>query len=115
MQLTNRLQTATSDAAVFSYAGKLILQGLLPYRDFWDNKPPLIFYTQALGFLLSPHGLWGPLLLQTAAFLATESLIFFFARQALPDEKWARRAAFLLATLGLTNPFLTENAHLTET
>ncbi|HZK75986.1 MAG TPA: glycosyltransferase family 39 protein [Candidatus Kapabacteria bacterium] len=36
------------DQAVFSTAGEMILRGAVPYRDFLDTKPPLIFYIYAL-------------------------------------------------------------------
>ncbi len=31
------------DARLFAYIGKMWGQGLIPYRDIWDNKPPGIF------------------------------------------------------------------------
>ena len=49
------------DAGLFLYAGQLLLQGGLPYRDVWDHKPPLIYVIDALGLLLgggSPIGVW---------------------------------------------------------
>ncbi len=48
----NLLKNNESDSTIFAYAGQLVRQGLLPYRDFWDNKPPLIFYTEALAYAL---------------------------------------------------------------
>ena len=51
------------DQAVFSTAGEMILRGAVPYRDFLDTKPPLIFYiyAAALGVFgrheCSPHAL----------------------------------------------------------
>jgi hypothetical protein len=113
-QVFNPLRGLTSDAALFAYGGKLILLGYVPYRDFWDNKPPAIFYTDALGFLLG-RGHWlGPTALQGVALLLTVHLVWLAAREAFPDRA-ARLAAFILATLALGNPFLLEGGHLTET
>lgn len=49
------------DSGVYSYAGTRILEGELPYRDFWDHKPPGIYYLNALAFKLlglTPWALW---------------------------------------------------------
>lgn len=49
------------DAGVFLYAGQRILQGDVPYRDFWDHKGPAIFYINALGLIIgqgSEVGVW---------------------------------------------------------
>lgn len=49
------------DSGVFLYAGQRILQGDVPYRDFWDHKGPAIFYINALGLLIgqgSEVGVW---------------------------------------------------------
>ncbi|MBM3120613.1 MAG: hypothetical protein FJZ97_00325 [Chloroflexi bacterium] len=86
------------DSGVFLYAGQRILEGDVPYRDFWDHKGPAIFYVNALGLALgggAEAGVWflevlalgsagllgyvllrgqfgfGPALLSTAGWLAT--------------------------------------------
>ncbi|HEV3326083.1 MAG TPA: hypothetical protein VG052_10775, partial [Puia sp.] len=46
------------DKEVFRYAGRVILKGGIPYRDFFDHKPPLIFFLNSLGLLLGNWGLW---------------------------------------------------------
>jgi hypothetical protein len=53
--------TVGVDSGVFAYGGEQVLQGKLPYRDFWDHKPPAVFYLDALSIaLLGPtaNGLW---------------------------------------------------------
>jgi hypothetical protein len=62
------------DSGVFLYAGWRILSGELPYRDIWDHKPPLIYYLNALGLVVSGGSRWGVwciefILLFTAALL----------------------------------------------
>lgn len=39
------------DAGIFMYGGMLINKGYLPYRDLWDNKPPLVYYIASVGYL----------------------------------------------------------------
>lgn len=36
------------DEASYAYIGKRALEGLTPYRDFYEMKPPLLFYVYAL-------------------------------------------------------------------
>lgn len=47
------------DGGFFLYAGQQILNGKIPYQDFWDSKGPGIFYINALGLLLGNGSRWG--------------------------------------------------------
>ena len=47
------------DGGFFLYAGQQIVDGSLPYRDFWDSKGPGIFYVNALGLSLGAGTRWG--------------------------------------------------------
>lgn len=47
------------DGGFFLYAGQQILDGKIPYRDFWDSKGPGIFYVNALGVFLGNGSRWG--------------------------------------------------------
>src|SRR5258708_16405005 len=38
-----------SDKEIFTYTGWAISKGLVPYRDFFDHKPPLIFFIYSPG------------------------------------------------------------------
>lgn len=40
------------DSGAFLYIAQSILDGKIPYREAWDNKPPAVFYIDALGLLL---------------------------------------------------------------
>lgn len=54
-------QAVVDDTEVFSYTGMAIAKGLVPYRDFFDHKPPMIYFINFAGYLLgggSPWGLW---------------------------------------------------------
>ncbi len=42
------------DAAVFMLAGSRIRDGLMPYRDLWDHKPPGSYLLNALGQTILP-------------------------------------------------------------
>ncbi len=60
-----------ADSELFAYHGWCVAQGLAPYRDFWDNKPPGIWWLNALGFALCGEGPGGPLLICAAALTVT--------------------------------------------
>ncbi|HEY6900348.1 MAG TPA: hypothetical protein VI233_06890 [Puia sp.] len=54
-------QLVVDDKEIFSYAGMAIAKGLVPYKDFFDHKPPVIFFINFAGYVLgggSPWGLW---------------------------------------------------------
>ncbi len=46
------------DKEVFRYGGWVLSKGGVPYRDFFDHKPPLIYFLNFAGLLL---GFLGPL------------------------------------------------------
>ena len=47
------------DSSVFTYIGKVILQGGMPYRDTFDHKGPLIYLINALGLAINERiGVW---------------------------------------------------------
>ena len=46
------------DRQVFIYGSMTILKGGIPYRDFFDHKPPLIYLILAIGWPLKWWGIW---------------------------------------------------------
>jgi 4-amino-4-deoxy-L-arabinose transferase-like glycosyltransferase len=60
------------DSGVFLYAGWRILRGDIPYVQIWDHKPPLIFYINAIGLVISNNSRWGVWAIEfISLFLAT--------------------------------------------
>lgn len=49
-----------SDSSIFRYAGWTVAEGLPCYAHAWDHKGPLIFFANAIGYLLFPASDWGP-------------------------------------------------------
>lgn len=98
------------DSGIFLYFGQQILRGDLPFRDLWDHKPPLIFYIDALGLLLTPRSLWGVWLLEfTAVGLAG---LFGYAALRRVFPRWA---AFLAAAAAVVHvAFFLEGGNMTE-
>lgn len=71
IQLTvNSLRAGNGfDGWVFAYGGQQVLAGRTPYLDFWDNKPPLIYFINALGLFLGGGSKLGICLLENSLFL----------------------------------------------
>lgn len=64
------------DQAAFMDGGEMILHGgAVPYRDFIDTKPPVIFYLYALSALLFGHHQWSIRLLDV---LLTGGALYYF-------------------------------------
>lgn len=68
------------DQIVFIGVGDGWLHGLLPYRDLFDHKGPLMYLIQCAGLLLAP-GKYGIFILETACAAATSELLFRCGRQ----------------------------------
>jgi hypothetical protein len=98
------------DSGVFLYMGWRLLNGDIPYRDIWDHKPPLIYFVDALGLILTPDSLWGVWLLQFIFIFFTLFLIY-----KLLDREFGLYAA-LAGTITLTSGLLTilEKGNVTE-
>lgn len=87
------------DGGFFLYAGGQILDGKIPYQDFWDSKGPGIFYINALGLFLGGGSRWGVWFVEFICIFGT--LVFLY--KALSNH-WGEGAGLfgsLLAGLGL--------------
>ncbi len=70
------------DSSLFAYGGKMVTEGKLLYRDFWDHKPPAIFYTDALEILLmgaTPWAFWWA----DIAWVAVSTAVLYFVLRKL--------------------------------
>jgi hypothetical protein len=69
------------DSGVFLYSGWRIINGDLPYRDFWDHKPPVIFFINALGLLITNNSRWGVWLIEFIGLFLAALLGFKLVRK----------------------------------
>jgi len=82
----------STDAAVFVLAGSRIRDGVMPYRDLWDSKPPGSYLLNALGQTVLPWlDPWLVAWLLTAVFAGTSILLidYLLRRRLSSGKSWA--------------------------
>lgn len=63
------------DREIFQYIGMILNNDLLPYRDVFDHKPPIIYFINYIGFLITPNNYWGTfIIINLLGFIATLSI-----------------------------------------
>lgn len=67
------------DSAMFQTIGKYWLQGVRPYTGLWDSKGPMIFFVNAIGYLLTGSKT-GVFLLQVCCMIITSLLAYRMLR-----------------------------------
>ncbi len=101
------------DYGIFAYGGFAINKGMAIYKDFWDNKPPGIFYLNSMAF-----NLFGSV---PSAIKRLESIFFVLGALAFYGimRRFGCAKAFSLAGVALffsllTIPSFLENGNMTE-
>lgn len=71
------LQTgAPDDSSVFAYIGWAMHRGLMPYRDIWDHKGPLLYSLQFAGISLHPASTMGIGIMELVAYAIAFFLLY---------------------------------------
>lgn len=76
----------STDANTYLTMGRGLLRGVVPYRDLFDHKGPLLYILYALGALLHPEGFYGVFALQVFALTGTLYSLYRTARQMGTEE-----------------------------
>jgi len=97
------------DEGVYATIAQGLLAGDVPYRDLFDNKPPLVYGWYALSFLLFGEDVVAPRILAALLLSATTCAVFGQAR-ALFSRRLAYAAAGLFA-LATGLPFVALHAN----
>jgi hypothetical protein len=98
-----------SDKDIFAYGGWALSKGLVPYRDFVDHKPPLIYFVHCLG--LSAGGFWGLWVLNAGLALLASWLLFKCCRRYNAPFPWLPP---LLFNLMLRDNLISEGINMTR-
>jgi 4-amino-4-deoxy-L-arabinose transferase-like glycosyltransferase len=101
------------DDQMFGYFGWRIAHGATLYNDVWDNKPPGIYWTNALGFLIGGDSYAGVIALCSSA--VGVALIAFFVVCNSVYFRGAAAVATILAAFYLTHGFFQGGTNRTET
>lgn len=91
------------DEGAYGYLGKLAAKGLTPYLDFYEMKPPMLFYLYGLGGTVFGFTDLGLRLFALALTLCSSLLIFLILRSYI-SQHFALVGAALFSILSL-NPF----------
>jgi hypothetical protein len=104
----------STDSGTFAYCGEVIRNGGLMYRDCWDNKPPGVYYLNAIAIWLggaNPFAIW----LFQAIWLTIAVVAFFLIlTQVWEHTGLAALSAFALLLLVLY-PDIFQGGNFTET
>ena len=65
-----------ADSGLFAYYGQQILAGRILYKDLWDEKPPGVYYVDALAILIAGETPWSIWWLGLAWIAATTIILF---------------------------------------
>jgi hypothetical protein len=84
------------DEGVYATIAQGVLDGRVPYRDLFDNKPPLVYIWYAFSFTLFGESVFAPRILASICLSLTTLALFNQARMVLPMPA-ARFAAALFA------------------
>lgn len=91
------------DEGAYGYLGKLAAKGLTPYLDFYEMKPPMLFYLYGLGGMLFGFTDLGLRLYGLLLTLCSSLLIFLILSRYI-SKHFALVGAALFSILSL-NPF----------
>ena len=101
------------DDQMFGYFGWRIAHGATLYSDVWDNKPPGVYWTNALGFLIGGDSYGGVIALCVLA--VTASIVCYFVISASVYSRGAAAVGTILAAFYLTHGFFQGGTNRTET
>ena len=100
------------DEGEYAYTAYFTRQGVVPYRDIFDQKPPLIFLIFYFSEILNPGGTWGPRVLSLISAYAVAVLLFLTGKE-LFDTRTGLVSMWLFIAM-LTIPEMTPFAANTE-
>lgn len=87
------------DEGTYATIAQGVLDGKVPYRDLFDNKPPLIYGWYALSFALFGESVWAPRILAACLLSLTTLALFGQAKLVMPrGVAYTAAAVFALST-----------------
>ena len=88
---------AAKDSSVFRYVAYAMSKGLVPYKDIFDHKGPLLYLINYLGYLINEEiGVW---LFEYIAILITTFFIFAISKRTCKHNLLAALTTFVSLAL----------------
>ena len=97
------------DEGVYATIAQGLLDGKVPYRDLFDNKPPLVYGWYAFSFLLFGESVVAPRIVASLLLSGTTLLLFSEARMVFPRGVAYAAAGIFAVSTGL--PFVALHAN----
>ena len=91
------------DEGFYAATAQIIRDGGLPYRDAFDNKPPLIFGWFALSFEVFGETLWAPRLMAAICVSATVPVIYAQGRTLFTHRAGVIAALAFALSIGIAD------------
>lgn len=99
-----------ADADVYSYMGRLIVDGYIPYVDGWDHKGISLYFINAIGYLIGFKSILGIRILELILILYAFSKIF-----TILSVKFSEIISFIACGIGmLTMKYFLQGGNMTE-
>src|SRR3990172_13194561 len=97
------------DEGVYATIAQGLLNGQVPYRDLFDNKPPLVYGWYAFSFLLFGESVVAPRIVASLLLSLTTLSLFSQVRMVLPRGVAYAAAGIFAVSTGL--PFVALHAN----
>ncbi|MDP4198904.1 MAG: glycosyltransferase family 39 protein [Bacteroidota bacterium] len=94
------------DQGTFAYGGSAILHGQRPYLDFWDIKPPNVFYTYATAFALFGKSVRAIRIFDYLNALLCIALVFLLATRFWKNTPWRHVSAVMASVAFLLQYYI---------
>ena len=101
-----------ADSGVYAYIGSAILDGQVPYRDVWEQKPPIGFYLDALALAVLGHTPWAIWWLNVTWIALTTIIFFLTIKKMMGLLSGCVASLFFLS--GVMTPELFQGGNLME-
>ena len=92
------------DEGVYATVAQGLLRGELPYRDLFDNKPPLVYGWYALGFLTFGESVAAPRIMAALFLCQSAGVLFAYSRSVFSQKTAFLASGFFGLSAGL--PFV---------
>jgi 4-amino-4-deoxy-L-arabinose transferase-like glycosyltransferase len=94
------------DQGTFAYGGSAVLKGAIPYVDFWDIKPPNIFYAFSAAFGIFGESVFSIRLFDYFNALLTIALLFELSIRLWTGTPWGRLSAVMTCLLTIVQYYI---------